>query len=212
MNSSFIINFTKELNIYDIYKKFIKNYAVIINDYIIYAPLSRGIKAYVSNYFRIVLNINSIEIIGKFDNNSKTDILISYLLIQFLHESFHFLFRLNKIGNISKYTFSPKRDKIKETYNEIGVDLILYLFGTEYIIYISKKNSTLINDPKSWENAETNFKVFNKVYLSNLELVDDKDKEVSYDAGLKCNISECNEFFDEDNLKICTDEIIKYCF
>ena len=213
MKSSFIINFTKELNIYNIYLDFINNYANKINEYIIYAPLTRGIKAYVSNYFRIVLNINSIEIIGNFDcDYSKTDLIVSYILIQFLHESFHFLFRLNKIGYITINALSPKRDKIKETYNEIGVDLIIYLFGTEYITFISKKNSILINDPKSWENPKTNFKVFNKVYLSNFKLVDEKDKEISYDSGLKCNISQRYEFNNEDDLKICTDETIKYCF
>ena len=213
MKSSIIINFTKELNIYNIYLDFINNYANKINEYIIYAPLTRGIKAYVSNYFRIVLNINSIEIIGNFDcDYSKTDLIVSYILIQFLHESFHFLFRLNKIGYITINALSPKRDKIKETYNEIGVDLIIYLFGTEYITFISKKNSILINDPKSWENPKTNFKVFNKVYLSNFKLVDEKDKEISYDSGLKCNISQRYEFNNEDDLKICTDETIKYCF
>ena len=106
----------------------------------------------------------------------------------------------------------PKSKKIKEYYEDIGVDLILYIFGTEYIPFISKKNSELICNSKSWEDNKTNFKVFNKVYLSNLELIDEKDKEKSQNSGLDCNIFLENEEVDIQDLKICTDSVIRYCF
>ena len=88
----------------------------------------------------------------------------------------------------------------------------MYIFGTEYIPYISKKNSILICDPKSWENPNTNFKVFNKVYLCQYKLINENDKESITDAGLKCNISSGYEFYPIQDFKICTDDTIKYCF
>ena len=106
-----------------------------------------------------------------------------------LHESFHFFYRLTKDELVSSKGISPKREKIKENYEEIGVDLILYIFGTEYIPYISKKNSILLCDPKSWENDNTNFKVFNKIYLSKYNLTNENDKEKNTNSGLNCNIS-----------------------
>ena len=65
----------------------------------------------------------------------------SYLLINLLHESFHFLFRLNKKGYVALEALSPKVQKISESYQEIGVDLILYIFGTEYIVFITPEQS-----------------------------------------------------------------------
>ena len=214
MNSSFIKGFVEEKGLLNKYNLFMEKYAKNINKYILYVPLTRGIKAYVSNYLRIALNINSIEIFGEFDKNSKMDFISSYLLIQLLHESFHFLFRLGKEGEIAsnEEVLSPLSKKIKEVYKEIGVDLILSVFGTEYILFISKKNCDLLCDPNSWNNNDTNFKVFNKVYLSFCELVDEKDKEKNFDSGLKCNISVDNEFIGNDDYKICTDSVIRYCF
>ena len=219
MNSDHIRNFMKQFHLNAMYKSFMDNFdhfmdnfARKIDEFILYVPLTRGIKAYVSNYFRIALNINSIEICGEFDKDSKKEFLTSYLLIQLLHESFHFIYRLGKEGKISKEGISPKREKIKETYEEIGVDLILYVFGTEYITFISKKNSSLICDIESWKNPKTNFKVFNKIYLSNKKLENDKDKEIDTSTGLKCNISIGYECYNTEDIKICTDEVIKYCF
>ena len=212
MNSTHIKNFAQDFNLEQQLKIFMKKYSQNIEKYILYVPLTRGIKAYVSNYLRIALNINSVEILGEFDENLKNDFLISYLLIQMLHESFHFLIRITNEGKNSNDVISPKREKIKETYGEIGVDLILYIFGTEYIPYISKKNCILICDPKSWENQKTNFKVFNTVYLSQYKLVNDNDKESNVDSGLKCNISSGYEYYDVHDFKICTDDVIRYCF
>ena len=124
MNSTHIKNFVNDYHLNNLYNNFMENYAKNLNEYILYVPLTRGIKAYVSNYFRIALNINSIELLGEFDDNSKNEILTSYLLIQLLQESFHFLFRLNKEGKNSREGIFPKREKIKETYQEIGVDSI----------------------------------------------------------------------------------------
>ena len=212
MKSKPIRDFVSDFSLDDLYNNFMKNYSEKINEYIIFAPLTRGIKAYVSNYLRIVLNINSVKILGEYDENSKNDFLISYLLIQMLHESFHFLYRLTKNGQNSSKGISPKREKIKENYGEIGVDLILYIFGTEYIPYISKMNSILICDPKSWENPNTNFKVFNKVYLCQYQLINENDKESNTDSGLKYNISSGYEFYPIHDFKICTDDTIRYCF
>jgi len=212
MNSDHIRNFMKKFHLNAMYNNFMDNFARKIDEFILYVPLTRGIKAYVSNYFRIALNINSIEICGEFDKDSKKEFLTSYLLIQLLHESFHFIYRLGKEGKSSKEGISPKREKIKEAYEEIGVDLILYVFGTEYIIFISKKNCRLICDIESWKNPKTNFKVFNKIYLSNKKLENELDKEIDTSSGLKCNISLEYEYYDTEDIKICTDEVIKYCF
>ena len=213
MNSSYINDFVKIFGLRKEYNIFMKNYAKNINNYILYFPLSKGIKAYISNYFRIILNIHSIELIGEFNNEEKKNIIISYLLIQLLHESFHFLSRLSKIGYTTKNAVSPAKLKLKQIYQEIGVDLILYLFGTEYIKYISKQNSILISNINSWKNNNTNFKVFNKVYVKDFELYDEEDKEKNFDSGLKCNITEGYGFFyDVRDLKICTNDTIRYCY
>ena len=212
MNSAHIRNFIEELYLNEMYQNFMDNFARKIDEFILYVPLTRCIKAYVSNYFRIALNINSIEICGEFDKDSKKEFLTSYLLIQLLHESLHFIYRLDKEGKNSKEGISPKREKIKEAYEDIGVDLILYVFGTEYIIFISKKNSRLICDIESWKNPKTNFKVFNKIYLSGKKLENEKDKEIDTSSGLKCDISLEYEYYDSEDIKICTDEVIKYCF
>ena len=73
-------------------------------------------------------------------------------------------------------------------------------------------NSILICDPKSWENENTNFKVFNKVYLSQYKLANDNDKEMNTDSGLKCNITSGYEFYQIQDFKICIDDTIRYCF
>ena len=214
MRSSYIQKFVNKNNLSEEYKIFMNEYMKNITDIILYVPLTRGIKAYVSNYLRIALNINSVEVLGVFDEESKKDFFTAYLLIQLLHESFHFIFRLNKDERITtnENAKSPKSQKIKECYEEIGVDLILDIFGTEYILFISKKNCSLICDPNSWEKEDTNFKVFNRVYLSNLNLVDEKDKEKNLDSGLKCNISLGYDFIDTKDFKICTDSVIRYCY
>ena len=214
MESSHIKSFVKNNNLTEEYNIFMNNYINNIGKYILYVPLTRGIKAYVSNYLRISLNINSVEIFGEFDQESKNDFFTAYLLIQLLHESFHFIFRLKKINALTtdENTNSPLSKKILESYQEIGVDLILYIFGTEYILFISKKNCDLICNINSWKDSKTNFKVFNKVYLSNKQLVDKKDKEENFVSGLKCNISLENELNDTQEFKICTDTVIRYCF
>ena len=188
MNSSYVTNFVNNQKLNVMYNEFMKKYADNIEKYVLYVPLTKGIKAYVANYFRIAVNINSVDIIGTLDNKEKEEIFKSYLLIHFLHESIHFIFRLNKIGKEAKETLSPKNKKLEEYYEEIGVDIILYIFGTEYIIFISPKNSNLINNINSWKKSNTNFKVFDKVYLSHGQLVN-KGNNNSNETGLKCNIS-----------------------
>ena len=208
MNSSYIKGFVEYNKLSSVYKEFMDNYADIIDKYILYVPLTKGIKAYVSNYFRIALNINSIELIGTFQDQSRNEILKSYLLINLLHESFHFLFRLNKKGYVALEALSPKVQKISESYQEIGVDLILYIFGTEYIVFITPEQSNLISDIESWTKTTTNFKVFEKVYYSEGELV--KNETSKKIKGLKCNISISEE--NKKNWNICKNGAIKYCF
>ena len=101
------------------------------------------------------------------------------------------------------------KKKLSQTYKEIGVDLILYLFGTEYITYFSLSNCKLLNNLDSWKNEGTNFKVFNQVYLLGNELKG-KDEIKDSGIGLKCNIS----FYEgnSDDSKLCTDAAIRYCF
>ena len=208
MKSSYIKGFVEYNKLSSVYKEFMDNYADIIDKYILYVPLTKGIKAYVSNYFRIALNINSIELIGTFQDQSRNEILKSYLLINLLHESFHFLFRLNKKGYVALEALSPKVQKISESYQEIGVDLILYIFGTEYIVFITPEQSNLISDIESWTKTTTNFKVFEKVYYSEGELV--KNETSKKIKGLKCNISINEE--NKKNWNICKNGAIKYCF
>ena len=214
MRSSYIQKFVYKNNLSERYKIFMNEYIKKITDFILYVPLTRGIKAYVSNYLRIALNINSVEFLGDFDEESKKHFFNAYLLIQMLQESFHFIFKLNKDERITnnENSKSHKSKKIKECYEEIGVDLILDIFDTEYILFISKKNCNLICDPSSWEKEDTNFKVFNRVYLSNFELVDEKDKEKNLNSGLKFNISLGYDFIDPKEFKICTDSVIRYCY
>ena len=140
-------------------------YAKEIEKYILYVPLARGIKTYVSNYFRIALNINSIELVGEFNDEQKFEFYKSYSLIQLIKESFDFLFRLDKINYSSQKAVSPVKKKIKQEYSDIGVDIIFYLFGTEYITFIPLEKCKLLNILDSWEKDNTEFKVFKKAYL-----------------------------------------------
>ena len=213
MKSSYVRNFVKKNKLESNYALFIKKYANNIKNYILYVPLTREIKAYVSNYFRIALNINSVELIGNFDENEKLDVYESYLLVQLIHESFHFLYRLDKKDYLCQNALSPIRKKIKQEYGEIGVDIIFFLFGTEYITFFPLENCKLLNSLESWEKDNTDFKVFKQVYLFEHELITDGEKEDLNDnrTGLKCNIS-LYEDNDDDDSKICADSAIRYCY
>lgn len=210
MKSSYVHYFVKDNGYEKNYNLFLEKYSEEIDKYIIYVPLTRGIKAYVANYFRIALNLNSVELIGSSDNeNEIIEVYKSYLLVQLLHESFHFIYRLDKKNTSCREALSPEKKKLSQTYKEIGVDLILYLFGTEYITYFSLSNCKLLNNLDSWKNEGTNFKVFNQVYLLGNELKG-KDEIKDSGIGLKCNIS----FYEgnSDDSKLCTDAAIRYCF
>ena len=214
MKSSFIRSFVEHQNLSFKYNIFINSFVNKISEYILFVPLTRGIKAYVSNYMRICININSVSISGYSDEDLQNEYFTSYLLIHLLHETFHFIYRLNEFGKSADLTKSPSNKKIKEKYSELGVDLILYLFGTEYITFISKDNCALINDPKSWENEKTNFKVFPSIYLFDRKLVGKEEDDKILGSGLKCNISDSYETDkdDENEFRLCTGGSIKYCF
>ena len=209
MNSSYVKSFVKEKNLTKEYNMFIEKYANELRKYMLYMPLTRGIKAYVSNYFKIVLNINSIDLIDIADEETKKEILKTYLLIMLIHESFHFIFRLNRKGEVVSKVLSPYRKKLKESYEEIGVDIILHIFGTEYITFISLENSILLNNCQSWENDDTDFKVFKKIYFSCGELIGNEKNDQG--SGLRCNIS-MNENNGLENWMRCTDCAIRFCF
>ena len=214
MKSSFIRSFAEHQNLSSKYNIFMNSFVNKISEYILFVPLTRGIKAYVSNYMRICLNINSVSISGYTDDELQNEYFTSYLLINLLHESFHFIYRLNEFGKTADLTKSPSNKKIREEYSKIGMDLILYLFGTEYIIFISKDNCALINDTKSWENEKTNFKVFPLIYLFDRELVGKKEADKILGSGLKCNILDFYETdkYDEKEFRLCTGGSIKYCY
>jgi len=207
LKSSYIHDFVKVNNLTKSYNIFMKNYAGELYKYILYIPLTRGIKAYVSNYLRIVLNINSLDFIDIYDEKTKEEILKSYLLIILLQQTFHFIYRVTNEGESAEQTLSPQTMKIKECYNEIGVDIILFLFGTEYITFISEENSKLLNNLESWKKDNTNFKVFEKIYLFCGDLIHEEKKKLG--RGLKCNIS-VNEN-EKIQWKMCTDATIRFC-
>ena len=125
-----------------------------------------------------------------------------------IRESFHFIFRLDKYGETVQNAQSPEIFKIKQSYREIGVDIILHLFGTEYITFISIENSKLLNNIELWKKNNTNFKVFKKVYLL-FGLLEHEEKNYT-GSGLKCNIS-LNE--NKSIIPIfCGNSAVKYCF
>ena len=66
MKSSFIQYFADYNHLKSKYNKFMNSFVDKIPEYILFVPLTRGIKAYVSNYMRICLNINSVSISGSF--------------------------------------------------------------------------------------------------------------------------------------------------
>ena len=211
MNSSYVTNFVNEQKLNIMYNQFMKEYVGNIEKYVLYVPLTMGIKAYVTNYFRIAVNINSVDISGTLNNKEREEIFKSYLLINFIKESFHFILRLNKKGNDETQALSPKNKKIEEYYEDIDVDIILYIFGTEYITFISPNNSKLINDLESWRDKTTNFKVFDRVYLSHGKLVTEKNNN-NTKAGLDFNI-----LMDDSNLinyeiNYNYSDTIKLCF
>ena len=212
MKSPHVDTFVKLYDLEKNYKIFMDKYANKIDKYILYVPLTKGIKAYVSNYFKIALNIKSVELIGNLDEEQKTEVYRSYLLVQLLHESFHFLFRLDKKDLSCNKALSPIRQKLMQSYGEIGVDIIFHLFGTEYIIFFPLENCKLLNNLESWENKGTDFKVFDKVYLLGNQLITEGKNEISInnEKGLKCNISLYEE--NDNEGKVCTDSVIRYCY
>ena len=208
MKSSYVRDFVDSKKLRKVYDIFIKEYINDIHKYIIYIPLTKGVKALISNYFRIGLNINSVDIIDISEEKTVKEILKSYLLIMLIHESFHFIFRLDKNGDTVQNVQSPESMKLKQPYSEIGEDIILHLFGTEYITFISIENSKLLNNIESWKKNNTNFKVFKKVYLL-FGLLEHEEKKYT-GSGLKCNIS-----LNENKSIIpnfCNDAAVRHCF
>ena len=209
MKSSYVKNFVKANHLTKSYDIFMKDYAAELSKYILFVPLTRGIKAYVSNYFRIALNTNSIDIIDISNDKTKEDFIKSYLLIIFIQQSFHFIYRITKEGESASQALSPQTKKLREYYNDIGVDIILFLFGTEYITFISEENSKLLNNIESWKKDNTDFKVFEQVYLFCGELIH-ANKKKNKGPGLECNIS-MNEN-EKIQWKMCTDSAVRFCF
>jgi len=210
MESSYVKNFIKNYNLEYNYNLFMEKYIKDINKYILYMPLTRGIKAYLSNYFRIIININSIEFIGII--KEKKEIIKTYLLTNLLHESMHFIFRLDKMNKIADKTLSPIKKKYKNEYAEIGVDLIYHIFKTEYITFYNEESCKIVNNINSWKNPKTNFGVFELNYYEDnviKKLNDNEEKN-----GLRCNNSfidnnmngeeyDENKFYYSSSIKLC---------
>ena len=118
----------------------------------------------------------------------------SYLLLNLLSETFHFIYKL-------------------QSYKEIGEDIILYLFGTENIKFISIENTKLINNENSWKKEDTNFRIFEQLNLQDRGIKNIKG-EINYGTCLKCNISMNEEDDDEnvDNFKLCESSSIRWCY
>ena len=210
MKSSFIKTFISNYGIEKNYNEFINNYIENIEKYILYLPLTRGIKAYVSNYFRIIININSIEFIGEIKD--KNEIIKTYLLTNLLHESMHFIFRLDKIDNLAKNSLSPIEKKYKNSYSEIGVDLIYYIFKTEYITFYSEENCKIVNDINSWKNQNTNFKIFEINFYEDYKIIKTGEKEEK--NGLRSNNSYIDDNMKNDDIenKVYFSSTMKLCY
>ena len=73
MISSHVKRFVEDKNLKKEYNIFIDKYISDIGNYVLYMPLTRKMKACVSNYFRIILNINSIALIDLPEDKKKRD-------------------------------------------------------------------------------------------------------------------------------------------
>ena len=78
MNSSYVTNFVNNQKLNVMYNQFMKEYAGNIEKYVLYVPLTMGIKAYVTNYFRIAVNINSVDISGTLNKKKKKYLNLIY--------------------------------------------------------------------------------------------------------------------------------------
>ena len=132
MKSSFIQLFadSKQLNLK--YNLFMNNFADKIHEYVLFVPLARGIKAYVSNNMRICFNINSVSISGNANEDLKNEYFTSYLLIHLLNESLNFIYRLEEFGKSGDITKSTSFKNIKEEYSELDLDLIWFRGGKKF--------------------------------------------------------------------------------
>ena len=69
-------------------------------------------------------------------------------------------------------------------------------------------NSKLINDLDSWKNENTNFKIFEEIYLFCGKLIEKQNKNEG--PGLRCNISIYEN--NSDKWMVCSDGAVRFCF
>ena len=145
-----IINFfdSKSMRIFlknkiddDLFKKIRVKYSDFINhiktkkfwDSIMFYTLPKYIKAFVSNYMRIIINYNFIAFSELNIEESKKNNILEFILFELIiHELLHYLRRYCLTNVESKKALTPPNsDEIKENKltGEIGEELIKYYFG-----------------------------------------------------------------------------------
>ena len=185
----------------DLIKK-LKENIFYLNELIIYKKLPKKIRAYVSPYMRIALNVLFIEIPDyiKKDENIKNVLLTAYLIIILVLEIVHMLKYFNK------KRIDLKNPPSKPNKREGGKSLLNYLFGIPVINGLTEKQAKKINNINTWndindlrkifertnenkinEESEPENKNFIKYYLSDIDFDDNEIENNDYDDWLDIN-------------------------
>jgi len=173
-----------------------------LNKLIIYKKLPKKIRAYVSPYMRIALNVLFIEIPDyiKKDENIKNELLTAYLIIILVYEIIYLLKYFNKNEIDTEMILSAQKQREEEK------TLLNYLFGIQIINGITENQAKKINDINTWkdisdlrkifegnienkikEESEPENKNFIKFYLSDIDLDDNKIENELEDDWLDIN-------------------------
>ena len=138
-------------NLEEYYRKFLEDYLIgkkFIFNYIILQTISLYKKAVFTPFSRIYLNDNFIIKSNNLSEDDIKTILKAYLIEILIYESFHFIRRVYCLGKPSKYIVSPKSKETNE--EEIGKDLIYFIFKVKQIEKIDLETAKLIIDVKNW--------------------------------------------------------------
>ena len=173
-----------------------------LNKLIIYKKLPKKIRAYVSPYMRIALNVLFIEIPDyiKKDENIKNELLTAYLIIILVYEIIYLLKYFNKNEIDTEMILSAQKQREEEK------TLLNYLFGIQIINGITENQAKKINDINTWkdmndlrkifegnfenkikEESEPENKNFIKFYLSDIDLDDNEIENEKEDDWLDIN-------------------------
>ena len=179
-------------NLDEYYEEFIKELKKDKDKFFSYIKLetlSLYKKAFVDHFLRIFINDNFIY---KSDNLKEEDIkeiLKAYLIEVLIHESFHFIRRFKNLGKLTKEVYSPMSKDTNS--NEIGKDLIYYIFKVTNIIKLNINQALIINNIKNWNeknnfenlfNEENNENEDNQNCLRFMDIKPIKEKFISYDV------------------------------